>query len=115
MSTVAVPSSARFSFPQVRDPALLIPLVGAGVLVYLAVLPLFMLLLGSFQMEVAPREFVTTFKNYRAAYASEYTYSTFMNSLIFASGSAALGFFFGGGLAWLTERAEPPLPRSVLP
>ncbi|MDZ4345602.1 MAG: iron ABC transporter permease [Candidatus Binatia bacterium] len=115
MSTVAVPRSARFSFPQLRDPALLIPLVGAGVLVYLAVLPLFMLLLGSFQMEVAPREFVTTFKNYQAAYASEYTYSTFMNSLIFASGSAGLGFFFGAVLAWLTERTNTPLRALFVP
>jgi iron(III) transport system permease protein len=74
-----------------------------------------MLLLGSFQMEVAPREFVTTFKNYHAAYASEYTYSTFMNSLIFASGSAALGFFFGGVLAWLTERTNTPLRAIFVP
>ncbi len=115
MSTVAVLRSARFSFPQLRDPALLIPLVGAGVLIYLAVLPLFMLLLGSFQMEVAPREFVTTFKNYHAAYASEYTYSTFVNSLIFASGSAALGFFFGAVLAWLTERTNTPLRGIFVP
>src|SRR3990172_12109653 len=103
MSTVAIPRSARFSFPELRDPALLVPLVGAGVLIYLAVLPLFMLLMGSFQAEVAPREFVTTFKNYHAAYASEYTYSTFMNSLIFASGSAGLGFFFLFVLSCLTQ------------
>ncbi len=69
------------------DPALLIPVVGAGILVYLAVLPLLMLFVGSFQAEVAPREFVYTLKNYHAAYASEHTYSTFLNSLIFASGS----------------------------
>jgi hypothetical protein len=40
------------------EPALLIPVVGAGILIYLAVLPLLMLLFGSFQAEVAPREFV---------------------------------------------------------
>jgi iron(III) transport system permease protein len=115
MSTVAVPRSARLSFPQFRDPALLIPLVGAGVLVYLAILPLLMLVVGSFQAEVAPREFVTTLKNYQAAYASEYTYSTFMNSLIFASGSAGLGFFFGAVLAWLTERTNTPLRAIFVP
>ena len=115
MSTVAVSRSFRFSFPQLRDPALLVPLIGAGVLIYLAVLPLFMLVMGSFQAEVAPREFVTTLKNYHAAYASEYTYSTFMNSLIFASGSAALGFFFGGVLAWLTERTNTPLRAIFVP
>ena len=68
-------------------------MVGAGVLIYLAVLPLLMLFVGSFQAEVAPREFVYTLKNYHTAYASEHTYSTFLNSLIFASGSAALTFY----------------------
>ena len=113
MSTVAIPRTGRVSLPV--DPALLIPLVGAGILVYLAVLPLIMLLVGSFQAEVAPREFVYTLKNYHAAYASEYTYSTFMNSLIFAFGSAALSFFLGTMLAWLTERTNTPLRSIFVP
>ena len=84
-------------------------------LIYLAVLPLFMLLLGSFQMEVAPREFVTTLKNYQNAYASQYTYSTFKNSVIFASGSAGLSFLFGTVLAWLVERSNTPLRVVFIP
>jgi iron(III) transport system permease protein len=115
MSTIALPRSIRDTVPLLRDPALLIPLVGTGVLVYLAVLPLFMLLLGSFQVEVAPREFVLALKNYRAAYASEYTYSTFKNSLIFATGSSALTFFFGTLLAWLVERTNTPLRIIFIP
>ncbi|MBI4488346.1 MAG: iron ABC transporter permease [Deltaproteobacteria bacterium] len=115
MSTIALQRSLRDHFPLLRDPALLIPLVGTGVLVYLAVLPLFMLLLGSFQVEVAPREFVLALKNYRAAYASEYTYSTFKNSLIFAAGSSALTFFFGTLLAWLVERTNTPLRVVFIP
>ena len=93
MATATMPRAGRgvnFSI----DPALMIPLVGAGVLIYLAVLPLLMLLVGSFQMEVAPREFAYTLKNYQAAYASPYTYSTFTNSLIFASGASLLSFGF---------------------
>ena len=120
MSTIALPRSFKATIPLLREPALLIPLVGVGILVYLAVLPLFMLLLGSFEMEVAPREFVLTLKNYQKAYASEYTYSTFMNSLIFATGSAALSFLFGTILAWLVERTNTPLrvifvPLAVIP
>ena len=106
MSTVALPRTAKAGSYVLREPALLVPVVGAAILVYLAVLPLFMLVMGSFQAEVAPREFVYTLKNYHAAYASEYTYSTFRNSLIFASGSAALSFLFGPLLAWLTERTN---------
>jgi iron(III) transport system permease protein len=117
---VALPRSAKAHMPSLRDPALLVPFVGAGVLIYLAVLPLFMLVMGSFQAEIAPREFVYTLKNYQAAYASQYTYSTFKNSLIFASGAAALSFILGTVLAWLTERTNTPLrgifvPLAVIP
>ncbi|HSK29677.1 MAG TPA: iron ABC transporter permease, partial [Candidatus Limnocylindria bacterium] len=113
MSTVAIPRARRARLSL--DPALLIPVIGAGVLVYLAVLPLLMLFVGSFQAEVAPREFVYTFKNYQAAYASQYTYSTFVNSLIFASGSAILTFVLGTMLAWLTERTNTPLRNIFVP
>ena len=65
MSTIALPRSVRSAFPLLREPALLIPLVGVGVLIYLAVLPLFMLFYGSFQAEVAPRQFVHTLQNYQ--------------------------------------------------
>jgi len=120
VSTIALSRTFRDSVPLLRDPALLVPLVGAGVLIYLAILPLFMLFLGSFEAEVAPREFVYTLKNYQAAYASQYTYSTFRNSLIFAAGSSALTFFFGAVLAWLVERTNTPLrivfiPLAVVP
>jgi iron(III) transport system permease protein len=115
MSTIAVPKSRGINLGTFRDPALLIPLVGAGVLVYLTVMPLFMLFLGSFEKEVAPREFVYTLQNYQAAYASEYTYSTFMNSIIFAAGSSALTFFLGVTLAWLVERTNTPLRAVFVP
>src|SRR5258708_20972301 len=93
MATAAIPRTGKMTMSL--DPALLIPVVGAGILVYLAVLPLLMLFVGSFQAEVAPRQLVYTLKNYHAAYPSEYTYSTFLDSLIFASGSARLGFILG--------------------
>ncbi len=120
MATVAIPRAPSKGITLPRDPALLVPLAGAGILVYLAVLPLIMLVVGSFQAEVAPREFIYTLKNYQHAYASEYTYSTFANSLIFASGSAGLGFILGTLLAWLTERTNTPLrgifvPLAVVP
>jgi iron(III) transport system permease protein len=117
MATAAIPrsESSSSSFALVRDPALLVPVIGAGVLIYLAVLPLFMLIMGSFQAEIAPREFVYTLKNYQTAYASEYTYSTFKNSLIFAGGSSVLTFIFGTMLAWLTERTNTPLRKLFVP
>ena len=58
MATATITRDASSNASRFGDPALLVPIVGAGVLIYLAVLPLFMLLVGSFQAEVAPREFV---------------------------------------------------------
>jgi iron(III) transport system permease protein len=115
MSTVALPKIRGINLGAFRDPALLIPLIGAAVLVYLAVMPLLTLLVGSFEMEVAPREFVYTLKNYQAAYASQYTYSTFVNSLIFAGGASLLTFILGAGLAWLVERTNTPLRGVFVP
>jgi iron(III) transport system permease protein len=115
MAEVALPRTERAGFTLLRDPALLVPIIGAGVLIYLAVLPLFMLVYGSFEKEVAPREFIITLENYQKAYASEYTYSTFVNSVIFASGSAALTFLLGTILAWLTERTNTPLRGIFVP
>lgn len=115
MPTVTLPSSIKQAAAPFRDPALLIPVVGAAVLIYLAVLPLFMLLWGSFRMEVAPREEVFTAQNYVAAYASQYTYSTFVNSVVFAGGSALLTFVLGTVLAWLVERTNTPLRIVFIP
>src|SRR5215470_3400427 len=115
MSTIAIAKPRSGGFSLLREPTLLIPLIGAGVLVYLAVLPLGMLLLGSFQTEVGPQQTVFTLKNYQNAYTSEYTYATFKNSILFASGSAALSFILGTALAWLVERTNAPLRKVFLP
>ena len=61
MATAAIPRTRKAGFSL--DPALVIPVFGAGILTYLAVLPLIMLFVGSFQAEVSPREFVYTLKN----------------------------------------------------
>ena len=97
------------------NPALVIPLLGGLLLVYLVLFPLIMLVLGSFQEEVAPRQFDLTLRNYADAYTSRFTYSTFATSAIFASGAAALSFILGTALAWLVERTNVPFARLVLP
>ncbi|HUK41083.1 MAG TPA: iron ABC transporter permease [Candidatus Acidoferrales bacterium] len=115
MSTLAIAKPRREGFAFLREPTLLIPLIGAGVLVYLAILPLGMLLIGSFQTEAGPQQMVFTLKNYQNAYTSEYTYATFKNSIVFAAGSAALSFMLGTMLAWLVERTNAPLRKVFLP
>lgn len=117
MASITIPriASRARGLPFRFDPALLIPILVVVLLVYLTVFPLFMLLLGSFQEEVRPREFVFTLKNYVAAYTSPFTYSTFVNSVVFAAGSATLTFVLACVLAWLVERTNVPLARWFLP
>lgn len=120
MATISVSRARARVLPRLKDPAFLIPLAGVGVLAYLTVMPLFMLLLGSFQEEVRPRQYEFTLQNYVAAYASRYTYTTFLNSFMFAFGSSAVGFVIGTTLAWLVERTNMParnifVPLAVIP
>jgi iron(III) transport system permease protein len=78
-------------------------------------MPLLLLFWGSFQEEVAPGEYVFSLENYAEAYASQYTYSTFRNSVGFAGGSALLAFALGTLLAWLVERTNVPFRRFFFP
>jgi iron(III) transport system permease protein len=76
---------------------------------YLAVVPLGFLLWQSFftpQSAAKAAEF--TFDNYRQAYASEETWTLFLNSLQFAIGAATIAFVIGTGLAWMNERTNTP-------
>ena len=97
------------------NPALLVMLVGAALLLYLVVFPLVMLVIGSFQVETAPREFHATLQNYAEAYTGRFTYSTFATSMVFAVGSAAVSFVLGTALAWLVERTNVPFAKLILP
>ncbi len=108
----------RDRLPRRFDPAMLLPLAAAGLLIYLAAVPIVMLLLGSFQTNgVDPQ---LTLENYAGAYASRYTYSTFITSLLFALGAALVSFALGTLLAWLVERTNTPfrsvfIPLAVVP
>src|ERR1051325_9475120 len=98
MATISLPGSraTRQGRSLQLDPSLLIPIVGCGLLLYLTVFPLLMLVLGSFERDVGPRETAFTLQNYADAYASKFTYSTFVSSLGFATGAAALAFVMSG-------------------
>jgi iron(III) transport system permease protein len=97
------------------NPGLLIMVLGGALLVYLVIFPLIMLVVGSFQMETAPREFEYTFQNYAEAYSGQHTYSTFATSMVFAVGSAVVSFVLGTALAWLVERTNVPFAKLIVP
>jgi len=102
---------------QLCDGRTLSLLFFACLLVYLVIVPLLVLVFGSFKA-VAPgtAEYFSwdfTFENYTRAFASRYLPQATLNTAIFAIGSSAIAFFFGAFLAWVTERTNSPF-RSML-
>ena len=79
---------------------------------YLAVIPLGFLLWQSFftpHTVAKPAEF--TLGNYTAAYTSAQTAKLFVNSVVFAVGTAAFSLLVGTALAWMNERTNTPFRR----
>jgi iron(III) transport system permease protein len=79
---------------------------------YLAVVPLGFLLWQSFftpHTAAKPAEF--TLGNYATAYSSLQTAKLFLNSVLFAAGTATFSLVVGTALAWMNERTNTPFKR----
>ena len=88
-------------------------LVGAIVFVlYLAGVPLVMLLYGSIRSAPIGEPGASyTIQNYVKAYFDKEFYFLFLNSIYYGLGTCALTFFIGTFLAWVSERTNTPLKR----
>ncbi|WP_454855591.1 ABC transporter permease [Rhizobium binxianense] len=76
---------------------------------WLALVPLVFLIWQSFLTPgTAASPSVATLGNYIQAYTNPETFSLFVNSVVFASGTACLALVVGGFLAWLNERTNTP-------
>ena len=110
--TVTTANSAPVSIglPKVRLISLWNFLVFAIVFVAVAT-PLLFLVLGSFSQARLPSEFSIfnlSLVNYVKVWTDPGTYAVFSNTLIFATGSTAVGITLAAGLAWLVERTNIP-------
>jgi iron(III) transport system permease protein len=99
------------------DGKTLVFLAFSCLLVYLVIVPLVVLVFGSFK-SVAPGtpEYFSldlTLENYRRAFGSRYLPRATVNTAIFALGSSSIAFVLGAFLAWITERTNSPW-RSLL-
>ncbi len=99
------------------DGKTLVFLAFSCLLVYLVIVPLVVLVFGSFK-SVAPGtpEYFSldlTLENYRRAFGSRYLPRATVNTAIFALGSSSIAFVLGAFLAWVTERTNSPW-RSLL-
>ena len=90
-----------------RPPALLAAGIG-GVLVLLTVVPLALLLVGSFRPDGLPLASGWTFSHYIEVWGSAYDWRLVVNTLIFAGGSTCLAVGIATALGWLLERTDLP-------
>ena len=91
-------------------------LVGAILLVlYLAGVPLVMLLYGSIRSAPIGEPGATyTFQNYVTAYVDKEFYQLLLNSVYFAIGVCSLTFLIGTFLAWVSERTNTPFKKLFI-
>jgi iron(III) transport system permease protein len=95
--------------------------VPVALVVWLAIVPLTFLVWQSFltpHTAARPSEF--TLDNFRTAYFSAETFGLFVNSVIFATGTAVFALFVGTALAWMNERTNTPFKKlffalSIIP
>src|SRR5690242_9917481 len=95
--------------------------VPVALVVWLALVPLTFLIWQSFltpHTAARPAEF--TLENFRTAYFSAETFGLFLNSVIFATGTAVFALLVGTGLAWMNERTNTPFKKlffalSIIP
>ena len=92
------------------DLSLLVPVVVAGIVAYLTVVPVVMQAWSSLQSGTSAG--APTLANYARIYSNPLAHQLLLTSFLFAAGSALLSTTAGGLLAWFVERTNLPL-RSV--
>ena len=85
----------------------------AAVVVYLTLIPILMVIYGSFQDGPPGAQSAFTTKNYVKAFSNPNLYRSTLNSLVFALGGGSLAFAIGCFLAWITERTNSPLKGFI--
>jgi iron(III) transport system permease protein len=76
---------------------------------YLALVPLGILIYGSFRSAPPGVPGIFTLDNFLRAYSNPQIYQSIWNTLIFASGTTVVACTLGTLLAWITERTNAPL------
>jgi iron(III) transport system permease protein len=91
-------------------------LIGATILVlYLAGVPLLMLLYGSIRSAPIGEPGATyTIQNYVKAYFDKEFYFLFLNSIYYGLGTCVVTFLIGTFLAWVSERTNTPFKKLFL-
>lgn len=85
----------------------------AGVVVYLTLVPLIIILYGTFTDGPPGTDAAFTLRNYGRAFGSPALFYSGFNSVLFAAAAGLISFVVGGFLAWVTERTNTPLKPVI--
>jgi iron(III) transport system permease protein len=77
------------------------------------VIPISVMILGSFQSGLPGTWTPATLENYVRAFSEPSLYSAILNALIYAVGAGGISFSLGTLLAWLTERTDLPFKGLI--
>jgi iron(III) transport system permease protein len=94
-----------------QNPDRLVITVVGIIIAYLSLSPTLMLFYGSFRTKPLGVEGDFTLGHYIAAYSDPLTYELFLNSFIFAAGSAIIATILAATLAWISIRTNAPFRR----
>lgn len=84
-----------------------------GVVVYLAFVPLLMILYGTLRDGPPGTVAAFTLRNYIRAYGRVEIFGLITNTVVFALGAALISFLLGTFLAWVTERTNTPFKGII--
>jgi len=84
-----------------------------GTVLYLTLIPVLMILYGTFRDGPPGVSSSFTLANYVKAYSAAELPQLAVNTVVFALGAATVSFVFGSFLAWTTERTNTPLRGLV--
>lgn len=117
MAVNAIPAEhADIAAKRSASPIPVWSLAVLAVVVLLVATPMLFLVLGSFSAARLPADFslsTLTVANYVKVWSDPGTYAVFVNTLVYAFGSAALGISIATILAWLVERTDMPCKTLV--
>ena len=81
--------------------------------IYLTVIPLGVMILGSFQTGLPGTWSPATLDNYIRAFSQPSLYRAIFNSVTYSLGAGVLSFSLGTFMAWLTERTDVPFKGVI--
>lgn len=81
--------------------------------IYLTVVPLGVMILGSFQSGLPGTWTAVTLDNYIRAFSERSLYRAIVNAVTYSLGAGVLSFSLGTFMAWLTERTDVPFKGLI--